>query len=107
MAGEFARRQRGGQGTETPGAAGHAGIQAGTSSPAFPSIREYAAGYGLNALRAARLPPGAVVMHPGPMNRGIEIDDSVADGDRSVILRQVTHGLAVRMAALFLCVNPG
>lgn len=72
-------------------------------SPAFPSIREYAQSYALTPERAARLKPGAIVMHPGPMNRGIEIADEVADGPRSVILRQVSNGLAVRMAALYLC----
>lgn len=75
------------------------------ASPAFPSLREYTQGYGLTRERAARLRPGAVVMHPGPMNRGIEIAGDVADGPRSVIFRQVTNGLSVRMAALFLCVN--
>jgi aspartate carbamoyltransferase catalytic subunit len=72
-------------------------------SPAFPSIREYVQSYALTPQRAARLRPGAIVMHPGPMNRGIEIADEVADGPRSVILRQVANGLAVRMAALYLC----
>lgn len=75
------------------------------ASPAFPSLREYTQGYGLTAERAARLKSGAVVMHPGPMNRGIEIAGDVADGARSVIFRQVTNGLSVRMAALYLCVS--
>ena len=75
------------------------------ASPSFPSIREYVQGYGLTVARAGRLPEGAVVMHPGPMNRGIEIEGAVADGARSVILRQVANGLAVRMAALYLCVG--
>jgi aspartate carbamoyltransferase catalytic subunit len=48
--------------------------------------------------------PGAVVIHPGPINRGIELDHAVADGPRSVVLRQVRHGVAVRMAALSMCV---
>jgi aspartate carbamoyltransferase catalytic subunit len=74
------------------------------ASPAFPSIREYVQGYALTPERAARLKPEAIVMHPGPMNRGVEIADEVADGPRSVILRQVSNGLAVRMAALYLCV---
>jgi len=74
-------------------------------SPAFPSVREYAQSYSLTDDRARLLKPGAIVMHPGPMNRGVEIAGSVADGPRSVILRQVSHGLAVRMAALFLCVG--
>jgi aspartate carbamoyltransferase catalytic subunit len=87
------------------GAANISGNKAGSSSPAFPSIREYVQGFGLTIERAAMLRPGAVVMHPGPMNRGIEIADEVADGPRSVILKQVAHGLAVRMAALYLCVS--
>src|SRR5207249_1788662 len=57
--------------------------------------------YGLSAARAAKLPPHAVVLHPGPMNRGLEIDSEVADDpQRSVILKQVTNGVAVRMAVL-------
>jgi aspartate carbamoyltransferase catalytic subunit len=74
-------------------------------SPAFPSIREYTQGFALTRERAARMKEGAIVMHPGPMNRGIEIAGDVADGPRSVIFRQVTNGLAVRMAALYLCVS--
>ena len=54
----------------------------------------------MTAPRAARLKHGAVVMHPGPINRGIELDAEVADGERSVILRQVTNGVLVRMAVL-------
>lgn len=77
----------------------------GKGSPAFPSLREYAQGYALTRRRAARLKADAIVMHPGPMNRGIEIAGDVADGDRSVIVRQVANGLAVRMATLYLCVN--
>ncbi len=75
------------------------------ASPAFPSIREYTQSFGLTRERAAKMKPGAIVMHPGPMNRGIEIAGEVADGPRSVIFRQVTNGLAVRMAALYLCVS--
>lgn len=86
-------------------AAGAGPSTLGKGSPAFPSVREYAQSYGLTEERARLLKPGAIVMHPGPMNRGVEIAGSVADGPRSVILRQVTHGLAVRMAALFLCVG--
>ncbi len=71
-------------------------------SQAFPSIREYATFYGLNGRRLARAPGHAIVMHPGPINRGIEIDSDVADGPQSAILEQVTNGLAVRMASLFL-----
>jgi len=72
------------------------------ASPAFPSAREYAALYGLTSARLARCKPEVVVMHPGPMNRGMEIDAAVADGPNSAILEQVSHGLAVRMAVLFL-----
>jgi len=69
---------------------------------AFPSVREYARFYGLTAERLSRAKPEAIVMHPGPINRGIEIDSAVADGPQSTILQQVTNGLAVRMAVLFL-----
>ncbi len=69
----------------------------------FPGTGEYASFFGLNAARARRLKPGALVMHPGPINRGVELDGSVADGPQSVILDQVTNGLAVRMAVLYLC----
>lgn len=72
------------------------------SGPAFPSTREYHAGYGLTAARMRLARPDVVVMHPGPMNRGLEIDAAVADGPNSAILEQVSHGLAVRMAVLFL-----
>ena len=71
-------------------------------SAAFPSVREYASLFGLTAERVRRLNPGVFVMHPGPMNRGVEIDTAVADGPNSGILQQVTNGLAVRMAVLFL-----
>jgi len=64
------------------------------------SLREYARGYRLSAERAARLKPGAIVMHPGPMNRGVEITDEVADGPRSRIRRQVAAGVLARMAVL-------
>jgi aspartate carbamoyltransferase catalytic subunit len=72
------------------------------TSPAFPSTREYTALYGLTAARLSRMKPHAVVMHPGPINRGLEIESVVADGPNSAILQQVAHGLAVRMASLFL-----
>lgn len=71
----------------------------------FPGTGEYATLFGLNAERAARLKPGALVMHPGPIHRGVELDGSVADGPQSVILDQVTNGLAVRMAVLYLCAS--
>ncbi len=69
------------------------------------SAREYRAACGLTRERAGRMKPGAVVMHPGPMNRGLEIDGDVADSERSVVLRQVSVGVAVRMAALKLCTD--
>ncbi len=69
----------------------------------FPGLGEYIALFGLTKARAERLKPDCVVMHPGPINRGVEIDSDVADGPRSVILEQVTNGLAVRMAVLYLC----
>lgn len=67
------------------------------------SVHEYRELYGLTRERAGRMKKGSVVMHPGPMNRGIEIDGEVADGERSVVLRQVANGVAVRMAALGVC----
>jgi aspartate carbamoyltransferase catalytic subunit len=69
----------------------------------FPSLNEYTAFFGLTKQRAERLKPDALIMHPGPINRGVEIDSDIADSGRSVILDQVTNGLAVRMAVLFLC----
>lgn len=69
---------------------------------AFPSLREYSRLFGMNAQRAERLRPGAIVMHPGPMNRGVEISADVADWDRTVVLDQVNAGVAVRMAAMYL-----
>lgn len=68
----------------------------------FPSLREYAARYGLTRERLALARPGAVVMHPGPMNEGVEIAPDVAAGVQSVITDQVTNGVAVRMAVLYL-----
>jgi len=69
----------------------------------IPSAREYARLFGLNPARAERLKDGALVLHPGPMNRGVEISPAVADGPRSVILEQVRHGVAVRRALLGGC----
>ena len=69
----------------------------------FPSLGEYTSQFGLNAERAAWLKPEAIVMHPGPINRGVEVESEVADGPRSVILEQVRNGVAVRMAVLHLC----
>ena len=72
-----------------------------------PDSAEYFRDYGLTAARAARLKKGAVVMHPGPINRGVEIESSVADGPRSRILRQVRNGMAVRKAALTMLCGEG
>ena len=74
-------------------------------APLFPGLREYARLYGLSAQRLALAAPDAIVMHPGPMNRGVEISPEVADGPRSVILNQVTNGVAVRMALLYLLIG--
>ncbi|MDQ3095613.1 MAG: aspartate carbamoyltransferase catalytic subunit [Actinomycetota bacterium] len=71
----------------------------------FPSAREYSRRYGLDDRRFARLPDHAIVMHPGPMNRGMEISATVADSARSVIVEQVTNGVAVRMAVLYLLLS--
>ena len=68
----------------------------------FPSVREYSRRYGLDARRMAMLPEHALVMHPGPMNRGVEIAADVADSGRSTIVEQVTNGVTVRMAVLYL-----
>ena len=72
----------------------------------FPSIGEYASLFGLTRARLAKTKPDALIMHPGPMNRGVEIESEIADGDRAVILEQVTNGIAARMAVLYL-VNGG
>jgi aspartate carbamoyltransferase catalytic subunit len=68
----------------------------------FPSPLEYTRGYGLDARRLATLPDHAIVMHPGPMNRGLEISADAADSPRAVIVEQVSNGVAVRMAVLYL-----
>ncbi len=68
----------------------------------FPSVREYSHYFGLTAERMKRAKPDITVMHPGPINRGLEMESEVADGPNSVILQQVTNGVAVRMAVLFL-----
>jgi aspartate carbamoyltransferase catalytic subunit len=68
----------------------------------FPSIREYSHYFGLTVERMKKAKPDIIVMHPGPINRGLEMESEVADGRNSVILEQVTNGLAVRMAVLFL-----
>ena len=68
----------------------------------FPSAREYSRRYGLDRARVERLPEHAIVLHPGPMNRGMEITADVADGPRSVIVEQVSNGVIVRMAVMYL-----
>jgi aspartate carbamoyltransferase catalytic subunit len=68
----------------------------------FPSAREYARRYGMDARRMRLLPDHAIVMHPGPMNRGMEITPEVADSPRSTIVEQVSNGVSVRMAVLYL-----
>jgi aspartate carbamoyltransferase catalytic subunit len=74
----------------------------------LPSLREYARYFGLNERRMALAHPKAIVMHPGPMNRGVEIHEDLADGSRSVILDQVEAGVAVRMSVLYHCASePG
>ena len=73
----------------------------------LPSLREYTATYGLTRRRAALLRDDALVMHPGPVNRGVEVDPDVADEQRSVIIDQVRNGVSVRMAVLFLLLGSG
>ena len=73
----------------------------------FPSMREYAVHYGLHLSHLSQAASDAIVMHPGPMNRGIEISSEIADGGRSLILDQVTNGVAVRMAVLYLLAGAG
>lgn len=73
----------------------------------LPSDREYRQRYGLTPERASKLPADAVIMHPGPMNRGVEIDPAVADDPRSAVLEQVANGVAVRMAILYAVLGPG
>jgi aspartate carbamoyltransferase catalytic subunit len=72
----------------------------------FPSVREYRLLYAITARRLRLAKPDAILMHPGPVNRGIEIDGDVADGPQSVITGQVTNGVAVRMAVLYLLRPP-
>jgi aspartate carbamoyltransferase catalytic subunit len=71
-------------------------------STLYSTLREYARVYGVTSERLKRAKPDVTVMHPGPMNRGVEIAQDVADGKNSVILEQVTNGVAVRMAVLYL-----
>jgi len=73
------------------------------NAAAFPSLNEYTRMFGLNKTRLSWLRKDAIIMHPGPINRGVEIDSDLADSEQSVILEQVTNGLAARMAGLYLC----
>jgi aspartate carbamoyltransferase catalytic subunit len=73
----------------------------------FPSVREYSKRFGLNRIRVDALPEQALIMHPGPMNRGVEIASDVADLPQSLITDQVTNGIAVRMALLYLILGGG
>jgi len=73
----------------------------------FPSAREYSRYFGLNGDRAKKLKPTTLVMHPGPMNRGLEITADAADGARSVIVEQVSNGVSVRMAILYMLLAGG
>ena len=76
--------------------------------PLIPDLDEYVRRFGLGRERVNRLPKEALILHPGPMNRGVEIDDDVADLDRAVIVDQVRNGVAVRMAVLYLLLGvPG
>jgi aspartate carbamoyltransferase catalytic subunit len=68
----------------------------------FPSAREYSREWGLDDERALRLPATSIVMHPGPMNRGLEISASAADSSQSTVLEQVSNGVSIRMAVLYL-----
>ncbi len=73
----------------------------------FPSTREYARLFGMNARRVKRAKPDVLIMHPGPVNRGVEITPDVVDGEHSVVLEQVSNGLAIRMAVLYLLAGSG
>jgi len=73
----------------------------------FPSAHEYYRRYGLDSARLRRMPDHAIVMHPGPMNRGVEIAPEVADSPRSTIVEQVANGVSVRMACLYLLLGAG
>ena len=73
----------------------------------FPTVREYTARYGLTEARAERLKPDALIMHPGPMNRGVEVAAAVADGPASLVTEQVANGVAVRMAVLYTLLGSG
>jgi len=86
---------------ERHGSGGGGGGEAKPSSPpGVGSVREYRSLYALTEQRAKAMKPGAIVMHPGPINRGLELDGAVADGPRSVVRKQVSAGVLVRMAVL-------
>ena len=72
----------------------------------FPSVKEYFALYGLNKEKLRSAAKDVVVLHPGPINRGVEIDPELADGEYSLILDQVSNGVAIRMALLYLLMGP-
>ena len=71
----------------------------------FPSLREYALYFGVNRQRLEKLDKEIVIMHPGPINRGVEITSDVADSEHSIILDQVENGVAIRMAVMYLLAN--
>lgn len=75
------------------------------TSTHFPSLGEYKSMYGLNQERESWLKPDAIIMHPGPVNRGVELDSSLADSERSTILQQVANGVFNRMAVIYLCLS--
>ncbi len=75
------------------------------NQPLFSSLREYNLAYGINRCMLERLPKEITIMHPGPINRGVELDSDVADGPHSIILNQVENGVATRMAVLYLLAN--
>jgi aspartate carbamoyltransferase catalytic subunit len=75
------------------------------NEPLFSSLREYNLAYGISRKLLDSLSKKIVIMHPGPINRGVEIDSDVADGNESIILQQVENGVAVRMAVLYLLAN--
>jgi aspartate carbamoyltransferase catalytic subunit len=75
------------------------------TSALLPSESEYFKGFGLTEAKLKRAKPDAIVMHPGPINRGVEIDSKVADGCQSVILQQVSNGIAVRMAIMAMAMQ--
>jgi aspartate carbamoyltransferase catalytic subunit len=81
------------------------GGSGGGGGTAISTLREYAELYGLSVRRVARMKKHAAILHPGPINRGVEMTAAVADGERSLVLKQVGHGIAVRMAVLDLCLH--